>query len=60
MALKLEKLAQPFQVSIHVLPCHPCNRLCSDYLSRFRIEIDTNKTTSRRREILFQTQNGLK
>ena len=43
MALKLEKLAQPFQVSIHVLPCHPCNRLCSDYLSRFRIEIDTNK-----------------
>ena len=43
MALKLEKLAQLFQVSIHVLPCHPCNRLCSDYLSRLRIEIDTNK-----------------
>ena len=60
MALKLEKLAQPF----HFQSMSFLAILATDYVQIicpvFGLKLILTKTTSRRREILFQTQNGLK
>ena len=49
IALKLEKLGQPFQVSIHVHPCHSLQKMTGNSFNSFR---------SRRLEIMGAGKNA--